>query len=156
MADVRVKTQSGFWFFLVIFFLFAGGYGITMTNINAEENKNSEEGKKATFVMSDDVETHITVQSRGDFAFKIKSNPTTGYSWALQKPVDETLLKFKGIKIAEQEPQAEHPLLGAPTYEIFVFEALQPGSTVVHLQYRRPWEKDAPPIQTHKIYITID
>ena len=119
----------------------------------------NEENQGNIFVMSKGDETHITVKAPGEFSIKIESNPTTGYSWALQ-PIDEEekkLVKFKKQKVEEPGQESrEKGLLGAPTYEIFTFEALAAGEVAIRLNYRRPWEKDVPPIQKHKVMVTIE
>lgn len=134
--------------FLFIFFLLVSAMGVNM----AEEETGKE--KPVIFTASEEAETYITAAGAGKFAIKIKSNPTTGYSWSLQKPLDETMVKFKGIEIEERVAE-KPPKLGAPTYEILTFEALGPGETVIYLQYRRPWEKSVPPIKSHKIVVSI-
>lgn len=117
----------------------------------------ANEKEKNTFILKEGKDTHITVDSMGPFFIKIESNITTGYSWSLQKNTDETVVKFNGLKEQDEEEEGrdEQPLMGAPTYETFIFEALKPGKTVVHLGYRRPWEKDVPPIKTHWVYIEV-
>ena len=119
----------------------------------------NEQNQKNIFLMSKGDKTHITVKAPGEFSIKIESNPTTGYSWALQPPKEkeETLVKFKKQKVEEpgDESRKQRPL-GAPTYEIFTFEALAPGEAVIQLHYRRPWEKDVPPIKKHKVIVTIE
>jgi inhibitor of cysteine peptidase len=118
-----------------------------------------EEDQNNIFVMSKGDKTHITVKAPGEFSIKIESNPTTGYSWGLQplKENEQTLVKFKKQKVEEPgEESHKEKLLGAPTYEIFTFEALAPGEAVIELHYRRPWEKDVPPIQKHKVIVTIE
>ena len=146
------KTVLFLWSSFIILILFwMGGM-----NMNALENKNKNEKKKNVFIMTDGPETRIAVKTIGEFFIKIKSNPTTGYGWSLQKITDEDVVKFKSKRIEEEhEKESKPPLLGAPTYEIFTFEALKPGETVVYLKYHRPWEKDVPPIKIHKIHITI-
>jgi inhibitor of cysteine peptidase len=122
----------------------------------AEKSKNKDDNNKkkpVVFMASEETETHITVVGAGAFAVKIKSNPTTGYSWSLQKPLDETMV-IKGAETAERGAE-KPPRLGAPTYEILGFEALHPGKTVIYLQYRRPWEKNVPPVKSHKIVVTV-
>ena len=144
------KTKS---IVLVCFWLFFLGMlfgGNPMTEENNQKN---------IFLMSKGDETHITVNAPGEFSIKIESNPTTGYSWALQplKEEEETLMKFKKQKVEEPgEESQKQRLLGAPTYEIFTFEALAPGEAVIRLHYRRPWEKDVPPIKKHKVIVTIE
>ncbi len=146
------KTTLLLWSSFIILILFwMGGM-----NMNALENENKNEKKKNIFMMTDGPETHITVKTIGEFFIKIKSNPSTGYSWWLQKITDEGVVKFKSQQIEEkEEKESIPPLLGAPTFEIFTFEALKPGKTEVFLKYHRPWEKDVPPIKTHTIHVTI-
>lgn len=151
MTNIKMKTILRLGFILFIITLLGGGDGM------------ADEKEKNTFVMTKGGETHITVNTPGEFLIKIESNLTTGYSWSLQKTMDETLVKFKGIKEPNEEEEGEGeegntepPLMGAPNYEIFIFEALHPGKTEVFLKYHRPWEKDTPPEKTHKIVITIE
>lgn len=119
----------------------------------------SQQNQKNIFMMSKGDKTNITVKAPGEFSIKIESNPSTGYNWALQplKEKEETLVKFKNQKVEEpgDESRKQKPL-GAPTYEIFTFEALAPGEAVIRLHYRRPWEKDVPPIKKHKVIVTIE
>ncbi len=144
----KTKSIVWVWFPLFIAGLLFGGNPMA-----------KEKNQKNIFMMSKGNKTHITVKAPGKFSIKIESNPTTGYSWALQPLTEEekTLAKFKKQKV--EEPGAEsrkQKLLGAPTYEIFTFEALAPGKVVIRLHYRRPWEKDVPPIQKHKVIVTIE
>jgi len=140
---------------IFIFFLLVWTVGANMTV--AEKSKNNDDNNKkkpVVFMASEETETHITVVGTGEFAFKIKSNPTTGYSWSLQKPLDKTMMKFKGVETEKKEAE-KPPRLGAPTYEILTFAALEPGETVIYLQYCRPWEKNVPPVKSHKIVVTV-
>jgi inhibitor of cysteine peptidase len=151
MTGVKTKKTKPIvwvWFSLFIAGLLFGGNPMA-----SEENQNN------IFVMSKGDETHITVKAPGEFSIKIESNPTTGYSWGLQplKEEEKALVKFKKQKVEEPgEDSRKQKLLGAPTYEIFTFEALAPGEAVIELHYRRPWEKDVPPIQKHKVMVTIE
>ncbi len=119
---------------------------------------NETEKEKKIFVMSDVEETAIMVNGAGEFAIKIKSNPTTGYSWAVQEITPGDLVKFKQVKTEAPGDRegSQPPLLGAPTYEILTFEALNPGKAEIQLKYRRPWEKDVASIKTHKVFVTIE
>lgn len=127
--------------------------GVGMAKENEKEKKiflMTEGGKAA--------ETSIIVKGPGEFSVKIQSNPTTGYSWAVQKITDEAVVQFRRVEEwhEQEEGDKKQPLLGAPTYEILTFEALKPGKAEIHLKYRRPWEKDIPPIKTHKVYVNIE
>jgi len=151
MTDLKTKKTKPIalvWFSLFLLGLLFGGNPMA-----------NEENQENIYMMSKGNETHITVKAAGEFSIKIESNPTTGYSWALQplKEEEKNLVKFKEQKVEEPgEKPGEQRLLGAPTYEIFTFEALAPGEAVIQLHYRRPWEKDVPPIQKHKVMVTIE
>lgn len=71
---------------------------------------------------------------------KLKSNPTTGYSWFLVK-YNENLLS----PISHKYYASASPLAGASGYEIWKFRAntasfIMPQITTITLQYSRPWE----------------
>jgi len=141
----RLKKLS---FFILVSVLFC--VGVAMANETDKEKK--------IFMTSDAAETAVTVNGAGEFAIKIKSNPTTGYSWAVQEITPGDLVKFKRVKTEEPGDLegSQPPLLGAPTYEILTFDALKPGRAEIRLQYRRPWEKDVAPIKTHKVFVSIE
>ena len=47
------------------------------------------------------------------------------------------------------------PLAGGGGVFTFRFKALRAGQTTIKLIYHRPWEKDAAPLSTHSIELTI-
>jgi inhibitor of cysteine peptidase len=135
------------WFSLLFLGLLFGGNPMS-----------NEQNQMNIFMMSKGDKTNITVKAPGEFSIKIESNPTTGYSWALQPltETEKTLVKFKKQRVEEPGEESKQKPLGAQTYEIFTFEALAPGEAVIRLHYRRPWEKDVPPIKKHKVIVTIE
>jgi inhibitor of cysteine peptidase len=150
MTGLRTKKTKSIvlvWFSLFIASLLFGGNPMS-----------NEQNQKNIFMMSKGDKTPITVKAPVEFSIKIESNPTTGYSWALQplKEKEKNLVKFKKQKVEEPGEETKQKPLGAPTYEIFTFEALAPGKAVIELHYRRPWEKDVPPIKKHQVIVTIE
>jgi predicted secreted protein len=143
--NVRFSSLSFFVLVSVLFFV-----GVAMANETEKEKK--------IFMMSGVEKTAVTVNGAGEFAIKIKSNPTTGYSWAVQEITPGDLVIFVRVKTEEPGDRkgSEPLLLGAPTYEILTFDALKPGKAEIQLKYRRPWEKDVAPIKTHKVFVTIE
>ena len=86
--------------------------------------------------------THIIVFSaKPTFTIKLKSNPTTGYSWVLQK----SHARFITLIHHKFEPPQNKKLIGAPGYEVWKFRVL-PGAFAARKQMRlrfkyiRPWE----------------
>jgi inhibitor of cysteine peptidase len=109
--------------------------------------------KRAIFNMSNGLETRVSVKTHQEFCLKIKSNPSTGYSWALDQPLDETMLQLIEHDIEEPDGTA---MAGASQFEIWAFRALKVGETAICLKYVRPWEKNAPPPKTHSFIVSIE
>lgn len=123
-----------------------------MTIIGGTLAASDEINKKAIFDLSNGLETHVSVKTGQEFCLKIKSNPSTGYGWALDQPLDETMLQLIGHDV--EEP-GETAMPGAPQFEIWTFRALKLGETAIFLKYVRPWEKDTPPVKMHRIIVSI-
>lgn len=51
-------------------------------------------------------------------------------------------------------PSTPQPI-GAATQQILVLEALQAGQATIRLTLARPWERNAPPLETHEIQVTV-
>jgi len=67
---------------------------------------------------------------------KLCSNPTTGFKWDY-RIIDETVLIKEDYDF--EEPKDEG-VVGAAGQEIWTFEAVNPGSTQVDLEYSQTWE----------------
>src|SRR5690606_29177590 len=79
---------------------------------------------------------------------KVKSNPTTGYSWFLVN-YNEALLSPISHKYMAPKSQ----LVGASGYEVWQFRVnaaafIMPQITTISLQYARPWQITATDQQT--------
>lgn len=100
---------------------------------------------KTAFSVSSDAAT---------FTLKLKSNPTTGYTWfltdynsALIEPIQHTF-----------DASANKKLIGAPGFEIWTFHVkpagfLVPQQTLIRMIYARPWDSNEP-VQTVTFRIT--
>lgn len=93
----------------------------------------------------------ITALKGHNFAVYLRSNPTTGYSWQLQKNIDRKYLRL----MTSQYNPPKTKMLGAPGEEVWIFKAQKEGKTTLYFSYQRPWEKDKPPDETRNIQITI-
>lgn len=82
------------------------------------------------------------VSKQPQFTIKLKSNPTTGYSWFL-RDYDANLIQ--PIKHIFQK--AETTLIGAPGYELWTFQVknkgfIVPHQTTIRFNYARPWQME--------------
>jgi predicted secreted protein len=84
----------------------------------------------------------ITVTSqKPEFTIKLKTNPTTGYSWFLREYNTELLTPVRH----SFEFAADKKLMGAPGYELWTFRAkpaafVVPQQSAIRFVYARPWE----------------
>ena len=86
---------------------------------------------------------------------KLKSNRTTGYSWALVSgKTDAKILKSGEVEYKVDE----HPagMVGVGGNDFCTFTALAEGKTEIALGYARPWEKDKEPAQSFKLTVEVE
>ncbi|MBX3709389.1 MAG: protease inhibitor I42 family protein [Gammaproteobacteria bacterium] len=77
---------------------------------------------------------------RPEFIIKLKSNPTTGYSWFLRE-YDSSLI----MPVKRAYHQSTDNLIGAVGYELWTFRVkpagfIVPQQTVIRMIYARPWQ----------------
>ncbi len=80
----------------------------------------------------------------------LAGNPTTGYLWELTG-IERTVL----TPDAEPGFSADSPLAGSGGRFTFRFAAAAAGTSPVRLVYRRPWEKDVPPLRSFDLTVTV-
>lgn len=90
----------------------------------------------------------ITTQ-HPQFIIKLKSNPSTGYSWFLRE-YDSNMIK--PVK-QEYVPNPNKKLMGASGYELWTFQVKTaaftvPQQTVIRMIYARPWQAQDAALQS--------
>ena len=81
----------------------------------------------------------------------LASNVTTGYSWSLADNSDSSVLSETGNEYIS--PQTS--LVGAGGNEKWTFQALKKGTSIISMEYSRPWEKDTPPAETFDVTVVV-
>ncbi len=84
---------------------------------------------------------------------KLRSNPSTGFSWALG-PIEEGKLETSGESEFAADPHREGEA-GYGGCEIWTFKAEQSGETEISLIYARPWEDERPAAKTFRLHVVI-
>jgi len=108
-----------------------------------------------TYEMSRDDDGKTLKVKVGDvIRVKLKSNRTTGYSWALTGKTDAKVLKSGEVEYKVDE----HPagMVGVGGNDYCTFTALAPGKTDISLGYARPWEKDKEPAQAFRLTVEVE
>jgi inhibitor of cysteine peptidase len=85
------------------------------------------------------------------FTIALDANATTGYSWS-QTVGDTNVVTFVSNEYAAEtrDPQ----VVGGGGTDTFAFKAVGKGTTIITLNYARPWES-VPPAQTRTITVTV-
>lgn len=81
----------------------------------------------------------------------LESNPTTGYDWIFSVAPDSRILKL--LKFYQEVINPN--IVGSPSLEHWLYEAVGEGTTRIELVYKRPWEMTVPPEQTFSICINV-
>ncbi len=84
------------------------------------------------------------------FELVLQGNPTAGYQWEAGS-YDAAIIKpVEGARYARSSNS-----LGAGGVFRFAFQALAPGGTYLKLVYRRPFEKETPPLRDYTVFIEV-
>jgi inhibitor of cysteine peptidase len=78
----------------------------------------------------------IDLPAGDTLVLRLKSNPSTGYSWAIKG--DTSPLRL--VKSSAQENGQNSHVVGAPVTQEFRLRAVSAGMASLTLEYRRPWE----------------
>jgi inhibitor of cysteine peptidase len=92
----------------------------------------------------------FTLHAGDSLAIVLDSNPSTGYSWVV-KSVDNPVLSMDGEPVLKSDSSQ----LGAPGKTTITFTTVHTGSQALTLLYQRPFEKDAQPLKTFSINVTV-
>jgi len=100
--------------------------------------------------------TSMNTLSVGEIAtMELQENGSTGYVWDVKITNPNVVSLIYEGSIFEGKFLEDSELVGAPYNVQWVFEAKQPGETVVIFSLRRPWES-VHPIQTFAINIAVE
>jgi len=122
---------------------------------DSKADAKAEKAAPKTYEMTrDDNGKTLKVKVGDVIRVKLKSNRTTGYSWALTGKTDAKVLKSGEVEYKVDE----HPagMVGVGGNDFCTFTALAPGKTDISLGYARPWEKDKEPAQAFKLTVEVE
>ena len=120
----------------------------------ADANADANAASKTYEMTRDDNGKTLKVKVGDVVRIKLRSNRTTGYSWALTGKTDAKVLKSGEVEYKVDE----HPagMVGVGGNDFCLFTALAPGKTEIALGYARPWEKDKEPAQAFKLTVEVE
>ncbi len=80
---------------------------------------------------------------------RLKSNPSTGYSWVIKG--DPSPLRL--LKSSTRKNDRTGHTAGAPVMQEFRLTAVSAGMASLNLEYRRPWEYTSGPAKTFAVKV---
>lgn len=83
-----------------------------------------------------------------DFVIALPSNPSTGYSWRLARPL-HSMLKLQRKRYIPPKVQK----IGAGGTEELTFKSVRSGKATIMFEYIRPWEKDLLPARERIFFV---
>lgn len=103
----------------------------------------AETASNISHVYTEDKLGIAVTKDQSQFVVKLKSNPTTGYSWFLRGYDSEIIAPVKH----HFEHATDRKLMGAPGFETWTFQVKEhgfivPQQTAIRFVYARPWEND--------------
>lgn len=91
----------------------------------------------------------IDLPAGGTLVLRLKSNPSTGYTWAVKG--DPSPLRL--VKSSTKKNGQNSHVVGAPVTQEFRLTAVSAGMGSLTLEYRRPWEHDVAPVKTFQVRV---
>jgi inhibitor of cysteine peptidase len=129
------------------------------TAANAGTTDNTDQGVKeiaittsVEFDQNQHIQKDAEIAKGSTLVVTLLSNGTTGFSWDENAQIADTDI----IQQLEHENiAADGSSLGAPGAEQWTFEAVNTGTTTVHLEYSRPWEGGEKGVWTFDLTVTV-
>jgi len=87
------------------------------------------------------------------FIVTLESNPTTGFMWTLAENSDESVLQEVGHEYVAAE--TTEPLPGTGGEEVWTFQALKEGTSIISMEYSRTWEEGIEPAETSSLTVVV-
>ena len=91
----------------------------------------------------------IDLPAGDTLVLRLKSNPSTGYSWAIKGDA----LPLRLVKSSTKKNAQTGHAVGAPVTQEFRLTAVSAGMASLTLEYRRPWEYNVTPAKTFNVKV---
>jgi inhibitor of cysteine peptidase len=86
-------------------------------------------------------------------AVALSENASTGFRWIARAESAHKVAKV--LREGESAPDSGGDSPGNPGIRRFQFEAVEPGTVELELEYRRPWETGKPPARTFQLRVRV-
>jgi predicted secreted protein len=83
------------------------------------------------------------------------SNQTTGFQWSETANISDATI-LEQVSHEYVPPQSTQSQVGASGQEVWVFRALEEGTTTVYMEYSRPWQGGERGVWTFELAVTVE
>jgi inhibitor of cysteine peptidase len=149
-----MKTKLFLTAFLVVTVLSV--VGCTSTQEQSTPDKVSLELSTDYFTHVNAVTREVEVAKGGTITVILGSNQTTGFQWSEQAQItDATILEQTSHKFVTLEAESGTEVMGASGKEEWTFKALSSGTTIISMEYSRPWESGEKGVWKFSLTVTV-
>ena len=103
------------------------------------------------FMQARQISKEITIAEGTELIVKLASNPSTGYSWTQPTIESPDILTQTGSEYVAPAGNA----LGTAGTQAWTFKASGRGSSIVEMEYGRPWEGGEKGEWTFRLAVTV-
>jgi inhibitor of cysteine peptidase len=111
------------------------------------------QARKMTTVDESSDGIEVVLQVGETLEIKLSENGSTGYKWTAPHEPKSTFDNI--LRERKQRVEAADGPVGSPGVRYLDFEAIGTGTASLELQYRRPWEKDKPPVRRFRLNVRV-
>jgi predicted secreted protein len=127
-----------------------------------DEDEDEEEIEASVEVLCDEFASanhtsrELEVEAGNLLMVTLCSNPTTGFEWSETANISDTsiLEQVSHEFIPPQSGQSSQT--GAAGQEVWVFRALEEGTSTVYMEYSRPWQGGEKAVWTFELTVTVE
>ena len=134
---------------LVVLMTVGVAMGGALTGCAARDASPSGSPKVSTEIQTQSVTVGQTVR------LMLVSNPTTGFTWSLDKAASTGLEHITITKEGFADSEPTDGMVGTPGRQWWIVRGDSPGEAVLQLRYLRPWEDDASPARRAAITVNV-
>lgn len=89
------------------------------------------------------------------YTVRLPSNPSTGYGWKALHLGTAVVKLNENVFVEEEEAFPARGAAGRPGAELWSYQAVAKGKTVLIFGYSRPWEKENTSAKYHVVSMTV-
>jgi predicted secreted protein len=93
------------------------------------------------------------VKKGEDFVINLKSKPSTGYTWMIEKGLSDSIVTLEREEFEPVENPTDKPRLGAGGTKKWYFYANKRGKTILKFIYKRPGSEETTKIKHFSVHV---